>query len=180
MKILYIRDVIYTISKDYVAKYQRSLSFSRFIKSYFFDLNFRVVVNYRIQYFWGQKNKVFRILALCMKNRSLKKYGIEIGITSKIQAGFCIHHLNGIVIGEGAEIGRDFNVYQQVTIGQKDNKYPIIGDQVRIYPGAKVIGGITIGNGVSIGANSVVLKDVPSEDVVAGIPAKSILKKEEG
>ncbi|PEM53885.1 serine acetyltransferase [Bacillus wiedmannii] len=148
------------------------------MKSYFFDLNFRVVVNYRIQCFCGQKNKFFRILALCIKNKNVKKYGIEIGIKSKIKEGFCIHHLNGIVIGEGAEIGRNFNVYQQVTIGQKGDKYPIIGDQVRIYPGAKVIGGITIGDSVSIGANSVVLKDVPSKDIVAGIPAKSILKKE--
>ncbi|WP_226795852.1 serine O-acetyltransferase [Bacillus sp. B3-WWTP-C-10-D-3] len=175
---MYIRDVIYTISKDYFAKYQRSLSFSKFIKSYFFDLNFRVVVNYRIQCFCGQKNKFFRILALYIKNKNVKKYGIEIGIKSKIKEGFCIHHLNGIVIGEGAEIGRNFHVYQQVTIGQKGDKYPIIGDQVRIYPGAKVIGGITIGDSVSIGANSVVLKNVPSKDIVAGIPAKSILKKE--
>jgi serine O-acetyltransferase len=72
-------------------------------------------------------------------------------------------------------MGRNCKVYQQVTIGfNHDLKAPVIGDNVEVCCGAKVIGGITIGDNVLIGANSVVVKDVPSNCVVAGVPARII------
>lgn len=67
---------------------------------------------------------------------------------------------------------------QQVTIGMNNGKRPILGDNVVVCCGAKVIGGITVGNNVMIGANAVVCKDVPDNCVVAGVPAKIIKMKE--
>lgn len=88
------------------------------------------------------------------------------------------HLLNGIIISDGAKIGRNCTIYHQVTIGQRKHGYPTIGDNVYIGAGAKILGAITIGDNVKIGANAVVLDDVPSNCTVVGIPAK-VVKKEE-
>ena len=71
-------------------------------------------------------------------------------------------------------IGKNFHVYQQVTIGYNGVCSPVIGDNVRCCCGAKIIGGVHVGNNVVIGANAVVCKDVPDNVVVAGVPAKII------
>lgn len=113
-----------------------------------------------------RKNKLSKKLML--------KYGIEIGIKCKIGRNLNIMHYNGIVIGINAVIGDNCSIYQQVTIGQKNGKYPVIGNNVIIYPGAKILGGIKIGNNSIIAANSVVLNDVKNNEIVAGIPAKKI------
>lgn len=91
--------------------------------------------------------------------------------TSNIGGGLFIEHGFSTIIA-AKKIGENCSVYQQVTIGySNDNKAPIIGKNVIIYPGAKVIGGITIGDNVVIGANAVVVKDVPDNCTVVGIPA---------
>ena len=71
-------------------------------------------------------------------------------------------------------IGKNCWINQQVTIGFKNAKSPIIGDNVRISCGAKILGGIKIGNNAIIGANAVVIKDVPDNAIVGGVPAKVI------
>jgi len=91
-------------------------------------------------------------------------------------------HPIGIVIAENAIIGKNCSIYQNVTIGPKssaDNKSPTIGDNVRIYANACVIGDIKIGDNAVIGAGSVVTHDVPANAVVAGNPAKIIKYREE-
>lgn len=82
-------------------------------------------------------------------------------------------HPVGVVIGDGAIVGDGVVIFQNVTIGGKggnnkveSNKYPVIEDNVVIYAGAKIIGGITIGKGSVIGANAVVLSDVPPKSLV--------------
>lgn len=72
------------------------------------------------------------------------------------------------------KIGKNCHIYQQVTIGYNGVQAPIIGNNVRICCGAKVIGGIRVGNNVVIGANAVVCKDVPDNVIVGGVPAKVI------
>lgn len=85
----------------------------------------------------------------------------------------------GIVIGETSIIGNDVTIYHGVTLGGvslfKGKRHPTINDNVIIGAGAKVLGNITIGNNSKIGANSVILKDVPENSVAVGIPGK-ILK----
>jgi len=95
-----------------------------------------------------------------------------------------IDHGVGVVIGETAIVGNDVIIYQQVTLGgvrsSKDKRHPTIGDNVVIGAGAKVLGNINVGNGAKIGANSVVVKDVPMLATAVGIPARVILCKEKG
>ena len=82
----------------------------------------------------------------------------------------------GVVVHSRAVIGKDCMIGQNVTIGGKSGWYevPIIGDNVEISAGARVIGPVRVGNNVIIGANAVVVKDVPDNCIVAGIPAKII------
>lgn len=160
------------LQSDYYVRYGTNFNLIKFIKAYMLDINYRVVVRYRIQYFlMKSNNKVKRLIALCIRNGNIKKYGIEIGLSTNIGKGFHVHHVNGIVIGEGVVIGENFNVFQQVTLGQKHNKYPIIGDDVWVYSGARIIGDIKIGDNSIIGMSSVVIKNVEPNRTVAGIPA---------
>ncbi|MBU3570701.1 serine O-acetyltransferase [Priestia aryabhattai] len=163
------------IKADYESRFSGGLTTAKFIKSYLFDINFRVVVRYRIQSYFFYKKGLGKILAVLIRNGNIKKYGIEIGLNSRIDGGLHVHHVNGIVIGNNVRVGTNFNIFQQVTIGKKGEGYPIIGNDVWIYPGSKVIGNIVIEDNVIVGANSIVYKNVKAKKVVAGIPAKEIL-----
>ena len=109
------------------------------------------------------------------------KYGISIPYNTRIGPGLYIGHHGGIVINYDVVIGEDCNLNHEVTIGAKYGGktpgIPVIGDRVYLGPGCKVIGGIRLGNGVAVGANSVVIDSVPDFGVVAGVPAKVISVK---
>ena len=106
--------------------------------------------------------------------------GIQIPLYTKVGKGFCIKHYSGIVINGYSTIGECCTVFQDVTIGRsffgKNKGVPTIGSYVVLFPGSKVIGGISIGDNVVVGANAVVTSDVPSNSIVAGIPAKIVSK----
>ena len=93
--------------------------------------------------------------------------------TKQIGGGFLIQHGFATII-TADRIGSNCKILQQVTVGYNGDKCPIIGNNVLICAGAKVIGGVTIGDNCIIGANAVVVKDVPSGSIVGGIPAKVI------
>ncbi len=102
---------------------------------------------------------------------------LEIAHGAVIGEGTVFIHGNGIVIGPGSVIGRHCSIFHQVTVGSQDGEsYPVVGDHVTIYPGAKIIGGITIGDGAKIGANAVVLSDVPAGATAVGNPAVIVQK----
>lgn len=107
--------------------------------------------------------------------------GIEIHPGATIGSGILIDHGMGVVIGETAEVGNRVTIYHGTTLGGtgKDSgkRHPTVGDNVVIGAGAKVLGPITIGENSKVGANSVVLKDVPPNSTVVGIPGR-IIKKE--
>ena len=101
------------------------------------------------------------------------KTALEIS-TNDIGGGMIIQHGFSTIIS-AEKIGKNCKIYQQVTIGYThDLRAPVLGDNVEVCCGAKVLGGITIGDNVLIGANAVVVKDVPANSVVAGVPAKVI------
>ena len=106
------------------------------------------------------------------------KFGIQIGYMVEIGSGFYIGHFGDIIVNSKAVIGKNCNISQGVTIGQMnrgDKKgVPVIGDNVFIGPGAKLLGRIKIGNNVAIGANAVVIDDVDDNQAVGGVPAKVI------
>ena len=103
--------------------------------------------------------------------------GIEIHPGATIGPGFFIDHGMGVVIGETAEVGANVTLYHGVTLGgvswKKEKRHPTVGDHVVIGAGAKVLGPITIGEHSRIGANSVVVKDVPPHSVVVGVPGRA-------
>jgi|SRR5690625_304036 len=104
--------------------------------------------------------------------------GIEIHPGAVIGRRFFIDHGMGVVIGETCEIGDNVTIYQGVTLGgtghERGKRHPTIGDNALIATGAKVLGNITIGENSKVGAGSVVLKDVPNNSTVVGIPGRIV------
>lgn len=102
--------------------------------------------------------------------------GIEIHPGAQIGQGLFIDHGMGVVIGETSVVGNNVTLYQGVTLGgtgkEKGKRHPNIGDNVVIGTGAKILGNITIGENSYIGANAVVLKDVPVNSTVVGVPGR--------
>ncbi|MDP8233643.1 MAG: serine O-acetyltransferase [Candidatus Saelkia tenebricola] len=107
--------------------------------------------------------------------------GIEIHPGAMVKRGLFIDHGMGVVIGETSVIGNNVTIFQGVTLGgtgkERGKRHPTIGDNVVIGAGAKVLGNINIGNNVQIGSNAVVIKDVPNNSTVVGVPGR-IVKRE--
>jgi len=110
--------------------------------------------------------------------------GVEIHPAAMLGAGLFIDHATGVVIGETSEVGDDVTIYHGVTLGGsgKDTgkRHPTIGDRVIIGAGAKILGPIKIGDDSRIGANAVVVKEVPSSAVVVGVPGQVISRTSPG
>jgi serine O-acetyltransferase len=113
---------------------------------------------------------------IAMLTRTLT--GIEIHPSARIGRGLFIDHGTGVVIGETADIGNDVTLYQGVTLGgtgfATGKRHPTVQDNVTIGSGAKLLGPITIGHGAKIGANSVVITDVPPNSTVVGNPGHPV------
>ena len=117
-----------------------------------------------------------RLLARVLSHLSRALTGIEIHPGARLGPGFFIDHGMGVVIGETAEVGVDVTLYHGVTLGgtswHKGKRHPTLEDEVVIGAGAKVLGPIRIGARTRVGANAVVVKDVPPDSVVVGIPGR--------
>src|SRR5262245_22295874 len=102
--------------------------------------------------------------------------GIEIHPAAKLGPGLFIDHGMGIVIGETAEVGENVSLLQGVTLGgtsvRREKRHPTLGDNVVVGAGAKILGSFTIGAGSRIGAGSVVVREVPENSVVVGVPGR--------
>ncbi len=131
---------------------------------------------HRIAHWLWQHN--FRFIARWLSQFSRWLTGIEIHPGAKIGKGFFIDHGMGVVIGETAEIGEQVTMYHGVTLGgtslEKGKRHPTIGNRVVIGAGAKILGAITIGDDSRIGANAVVVKSVPPNSVVVGVPGQIV------
>lgn len=135
--------------------------------------------NHRIAH-WLWNNKL-KLLARWIAQLSRFFTGIEIHPGAVIDKGFFIDHGMGVVIGETSIIGKNVTMYHGVTLGgvslQKGKRHPTIEDEVVIGAGAQVLGAITIGSCSRIGANAVVVKDVPPDSVVVGVPGRVVRKE---
>ncbi|MBQ7045448.1 MAG: serine O-acetyltransferase [Clostridia bacterium] len=126
-------------------------------------------------FFWRHK---FYFLARLISQNAVRKTGIEIHPAATLGRRLVIDHGAGVVIGETAEIGDDCIIYQGVTLGGtgKDvgKRHPTIGNNVMISSGAKVLGPFKVGDNSRIAAGAVVLKEVPPDCTVVGVPARVV------
>jgi serine O-acetyltransferase len=110
--------------------------------------------------------------------------GVDIHPGASLGPGLFIDHATGVVIGETAEVGHDVTLYHGVTLGGSGSdtgkRHPTVGDRVIVGAGAKILGAIKIGDGSRIGANAVVVKEVPSGSVVVGVPGQVISRAGRG
>jgi len=134
------------------------------------------VWGYRIGHWLWRRGARLAARALGELTRILT--GVDIHPGAKIGPGLFIDHATGVVIGETAEVGEDVTIFHGVTLGgtgrDRGKRHPTIGDRVTIGAGAKILGAIKIGEDSRIGANSVVVKEVPASAVVVGIPGQVV------
>ena len=137
----------------------------------------KAVIYHRISHKLYKKGKY--TLARIISQRARRITGIEIHPGAKIGKNLFIDHGMGVVIGETAEIGDNVTMYHGVTLGgtggnSNTKRHPTVEDNVIIGAGAKILGPITIGRGAKIGANAVVLDNIPPYSTAVGMPAKVV------
>ncbi len=128
----------------------------------------------------GLYRKFFRTVAVLRHRFWSVVTGADIPINAKIGGGLMIPHPNGIVIHADCSIGPNCLLFQQVTLGHAGTGVPVLGGHVDIGAGAKILGPITIGDDARIGANAVVLIDVPAGMTAVGVPAKIVNHESNG
>ncbi len=142
--------------------------------------SFKAILSYRVAHKLYKKKHYF--LARWISQRAVRKTGIEIHPGATIGKGLFIDHGSGVIIGETAELGDNVTLYQGVTLGgtgkEQGKRHPTLKDNVMVSAGAKVLGSFTIGENSKIGAGSVVLKEVPPNCTVVGVPGR-IVKKDD-
>ena len=138
--------------------------------------SFQVMLRYRIAHKLYLKKHYF--LARWISQKATRKTGIEIHPGATIGKGLFIDHGSGVIIGETAIIGDNVTLYQGVTLGgtgkETGKRHPTLEDNVMVSAGAKILGSFTIGENSKIGAGSVVLKPVPANCTVVGVPGRIV------
>jgi serine O-acetyltransferase len=161
---------------DLAAVYDRDPACSRYIEPLLYFKGFHALVTHRFAHELLKQGR--RDYALYLQSQSSRIFGVDINPAARIGIGIMLDHGTGIVIGETATIGDNCSLLQGVTLGgtgkETGDRHPKIGANVMIGAGAKVLGNIKIGDCSRIASGSVVLKDVPRETTVAGVPAKVV------
>ena len=169
-------DIGRAIRSDLAAVFDRDPACSRYLEPLLYFKGFHAIVAQRISHeLWRDGRRDF---ALYLQSQASRIFSIDIHPAARLGMGLMIDHGHGIVIGETAVIGDNVSMLHGVTLGgtgkETGDRHPKIGDNVMIGAGAKVLGNITIGRCSRIAAGSVVLKDVPANTTVAGVPAKVV------
>jgi len=165
-----------TIKQDLNVVFERDPAATSTLEVIVTYAGFHALLAYRLSHWLKSRGVPFIPRAISQFARWLT--GIEIHPAAKIGTGFFIDHGMGVVIGETAEIGDYVTLFQGVTLGgtgkERGKRHPTLGNHVVVGAGSKILGGIRIGDNVKIGANSVVLKSVPANSTVIGVPARVI------
>lgn len=167
-----------TLRQEVKVVFERDPAAKSVLEVLFCYPGFHAIIHHRIAHFFYRHRLFFIARMISHINRFLT--GIEIHPGAKIGKGLFIDHGSGVVIGETTEIGDNVTLYQGVTLGgtgkEKGKRHPTIGNNVTISVGAKVLGNIKIGDNVKIGGGSVVLRDVPSNCTVVGVPGRIVVR----
>jgi serine O-acetyltransferase len=165
-----------TIKSDIEAVFENDPAARGWFEVVFTYAGLHAIWSHRIAH-WFYRRKVYTI-ARALSQISRFFTGIEIHPGARIGKKLFIDHGMGVVIGETCEIGDEVVIYQGVTLGgtgkEKGKRHPTIGNRVVIASGAKVLGSFKVGDFSNIGANSVVLREVPSNSTVVGIPGRIV------
>lgn len=161
---------------DLAAVYDRDPACSRYIEPMLYFKGFHALVTYRFAHeLWKDGRRDF---SLYLQSQSSKLFTVDIHPAARFGRGIMLDHATGFVVGETAVIGDNCSFLHGVTLGGSGkvagDRHPKIGANVLIGAGAKVLGNITVGNCSRVAAGSVVLKDVPAETTVAGVPARIV------
>ncbi len=164
------------IRQDLRAVFDRDPAARTTLEVFLTYAGFQALLAYRVAHrLWKMR---FRLLGRLVSQGARWVTGVEIHPGASIGYGFFIDHGMGVVIGETTEIGDYVTLFQGVTLGgtgkEKGKRHPTLGNHVVVGSGAKVLGNIRIGDSVKIGANSVVLRSVPSNSTVTGIPGRIV------
>jgi serine O-acetyltransferase len=170
------------IRRDIQAARQRDPARPTVLEVIFCYPGVHAVWGHRISHWVWQRGARLAARALAELTRILT--GVEIHPGAVLGAGLFIDHATGVVIGETAEVGDDVTIFHGVTLGgtgrETGKRHPTVGDRVTIGAGAKILGPIKIGDDSRIGANAVVVKEVPASAVVVGVPGQIIGRSHPG
>lgn len=168
-------DILHKIEKK-----KKLRSGARMPSAYFFFLGLLLLDNgvqatllYRISHFFAHKK--LHIMAAILHSFAKFLTHIDISPYADIGPGLTFYHGMGIVIGKFTQIGEYVTICQNVTTG---NGRPHIGNHVTLWAGAKILGNVQIGDHAQVGANAVVLQDVPANCIAVGVPAKKFIPRE--
>ena len=168
--------MFHPISKDFKAALERDPAATSRLEVFLTYSGFHALLAYRVAHWLLSWKIPFFPRFLSQAARWLT--GVEIHPGAKIGTGFFIDHGMGVVIGETSEIGDFVTLFQGVTLGgtgkERGKRHPTLGNHVVVGAGAKVLGGIRIGDNVKIGANAVVLRSVPPNSTVVGNPGRIV------
>ncbi len=156
--------------------YKRDPSARNSLEIIFCYPGFQAVLMFRLNHkLW---NRGFKLVSRLLSNITRIFTGVEIHPAAEIGGNLFIDHGTGVVIGETAVIGNDCTLYHGVTLGgtswEKGKRHPTLGNNVVVGAGAKILGPIAVKSGARIGSNAVVIKNVPENSTVVGIPARIV------
>jgi serine O-acetyltransferase len=161
-----------------LARYTSSRGWRGYLHTYFTQAGFRVTFWYRVARHASAKNRLLGKCCTFWLMRYQHQTGVQLNPGTEIGPGLFIPHFGSIIINTRSRIGKNCYLSHDVTLGKAHSGprqgVPVLGDDVFIGPGAKILGHLTIGDNAAIGANSVVLSDIPPSCFAAGAPAKVI------
>lgn len=168
--------VVEFVAKDLIAVMDRDPACTSHLHAFLYFKGFMAIQTHRCAH--ALFNSGRELLAFHLQNRSSELFGVDINPAAVIGHGVMLDHATGFVAGETARVGNDCSILQGVTLGgtgkSDEDRHPKIGNRVLIGAGASILGNIKIGDGAKIAAGSVVLKAVPEQCTVAGVPAKPV------
>jgi serine O-acetyltransferase len=175
-----LRNYLAMIKRDIASVLERDPAARSSLEVFIVYSGLHAIWSHRIAHWLWISN--IRFLARWISQVTRWLTGIEIHPGATIGPGFFIDHGMGVVIGETAEVGADVTLYHGVTLGgtslDKGKRHPTLGNRVVVGAGAKVLGNITIGEDSRIGANAVVVKSVPANSVVVGVPGQIVRRSQ--